>query len=128
MGHRLFDFVLDQGAAQLIIEPTRVTRSYYITNMPDLFTEPRTLPPLHELCDHCAIHGKLNFPIPANATHYKEFLNTRNVNWVSLNTALELADWESCFSDLLPPEISIENWIKLLHQIIRICSLNLLGV
>jgi hypothetical protein len=92
---------------QLIIEPTRVTRDskslldlIITTNMPDLFTESGTLPPLHELCDYCAMHGKFNFPIPANATHYKQFLSSRNVNWVSLDTALELADWESCFSDL----------------------------
>jgi hypothetical protein len=126
LGHRLFDFVSDQGAEQLIKEPTRITRDseslldLIITNMSGLFTESGTLPPLYESCDHCIIHGKLNMLIQANTTYYKEFFNSNNVNWVALNTALETADWENCYTVPFSLDSSIENWIKLLHQIIKI--------
>jgi hypothetical protein len=77
LGQRLYDYLVAHGYSQLVTKPTRETENssslldLIIIDIPNLFSDVDTLPPLFYLCDHCIIHGKLysslqNIVISAN--------------------------------------------------------------
>ena len=125
LGHRLFDFISDNGLQQLIDEPTRYsatsnsTLDLIITNVPDMIHHSGILPPLFESCDHCIIEAQLALPSRSKRSYFREFYNTKNVDWNIVNDNLRSAPWDTCYSASQEPEIVLDRWISLFHDTIK---------
>ena len=122
LGSRLFNFVSQNGMAQLIKKPTRITANskslidLIITNTQNVISDSFVKPPLVR-CDHQLIGATFDFGLPSGS-YTKSFYDLERTNIGLLQATLASTDWNSLLQQDSPAN-NVQQWVDVFHDIIR---------